>query len=228
MESGKVEYKIHQINTHNAKFSNYCYLIEDLNNKKAVLIDPAWEQERFESLIEKDHVHLEAVLLTHSHIDHINLADYFSEKYQVNVYISRKEADTYGFSCPNLNYLNHGDELNIWDLTIKCFLIPGHTQGSMCFQLGNNLFVGDTIFYEGCGKCNYSNRSIKEMYESIQFIKCNFSDDTYVFSGHVYYMSTGQQLEQIKRNNYSFFLDESKFVEYQRNMLLRVQEEVQK
>lgn len=206
----------HIIKTSNGEFHNVSYIIENEITHEGVLIDPAWESDKYETVAKRRKIKLTNILLTHSHIDHIDLVDYFIDAYNSNVFISQIEAKYYDFNCENLQLLHDGDVLNIAGVKIKCYLTPGHTLGSMCYEINNNLFVGDTFFFEGCGNCNYSNDSIKKMYDSIQKIKKIFRDSTKVYSGHIFFKDVGHFLSEIKNNNISFLLDEEAFCEYQK------------
>lgn len=208
---------IHILETNNNIFYNSCYLIENLKNHAGILVDPTWNADQYEDIIQEKNIKPNTILLTHSHIDHVNLVNYFTQNYDSEVCISREEARYYNYSCNNLHLLNDKDKIELDGINVTCHLTPGHTVGSMSYEIGCNLFVGDTIFYEGCGLCNYTIESMKAMYRSIQNIKSEFPDYYKVYPGHVYYKEVGQSLGDIKCNNLSFLLDESQFIEYQKS-----------
>ena len=45
-----------------------------------------------------------------------------------------------------------GAEFDIGDIHIKCYHTPGHSQGSSCFVIEDNMFVGDTVFKTDIGR----------------------------------------------------------------------------
>lgn len=206
---------IHVLETNNGEFYNTCYIIENMQNHKGILIDPAWDSSKFEQLISTRKIKPECILLTHSHIDHIDLVDYFTKKYNTTVYISEEEAFYYDYTCKNMIKVKDEKVITIHGIDVKCHLTPGHTKGSMCFEIGDNLFVGDTVFYEGCGNCSYSLQAVENMFDSIQKIKNDFSEICRIYPGHIYNTGVGQTLINIKRNNLSFMLDYTAFISYQ-------------
>ena len=207
--------KLNIVETDNGQFFNKSYIVENLENRTAVIVDPAWNPAEYEKIIQDHRLEPKTILLTHSHIDHVNLVDYFSSNYHSEVYISETEAACYGFSCGNLHLIHDRDLIDADGINVKCFLMPGHTRGSMIYEIGYNLFVGDTIFYEGCGICNHSRDSLEDMFESIQKIKRIFADTCKVYPGHVYFKEVGQPLGELKRDNFSFFLEKKEFIAYQ-------------
>jgi hydroxyacylglutathione hydrolase len=204
------------INTNNHEFSNYSYIILDECSSTCVIIDPAWEKEKYETIIAlKEIKNVEAIILTHSHIDHINLADYFSKKYKVNIYLSKEEVEHYNVSLDKIATLQNGEIIKINNMNIYSYLLPGHTKGSMCYQIENNVFTGDTLFNEGCGYCTDYIGGTIDMYNSLQFIKQNFDLQTKIYPGHVYLYDVGQSLDDILQYNMSLMMDQQSFTTYQ-------------
>src|SRR5699024_6130919 len=152
-------------------FINYTYLIVDPNSKDAIVVDPAWELDKIIQQLEISNANLRAILLTHSHYDHINLVPSLSKHMKPDVFMSQKEINESGFRCDRLHAVNDNDCLELGGLPFRCILTPGHTMGSMCFYLENSLFTGDTLFTEGCGACSRPSGSPEAMYHSIQRLK---------------------------------------------------------
>ncbi|MBP3940674.1 MAG: MBL fold metallo-hydrolase [Christensenellaceae bacterium] len=103
------------------------------------------------------------VLLTHSHFDHSGNALYY---YEQGAKIVMSEADAIAVSSGNSRTIDYayaekfpacpvdirvkdGDVLDIFGLKIRCFAVPGHTEGSMFFEVeldGKDiLFAGDSV-----------------------------------------------------------------------------------
>lgn len=210
-----VNCKVYVFNTRKLNFSNWCYIIHNVETSAGVFIDPAWEAHTLDNSVAQYGLKPKAVFLTHSHIDHANLAHYIATRYKTDVYISKQEAKYYGFQCKNLHTLTHMQRVNVSGIYVNCYLTPGHTAGSMCYQIDENLFTGDTLFYEGCGWCGVHGGSPMEMYKSIQFIKHHFSDRVRVYPGHVYGQAVGQCLEALKRENiYCCLENAEEFITY--------------
>jgi hydroxyacylglutathione hydrolase len=145
------------------------------------------------------------LLLTHSHFDHVNLVDSLVSKYaDIQVFISSKEINCYGFKCKNLNPFNQFDLIKLGETEILCLITPGHTIGSTCYLLSNSLFTGDTIFIEGCGFPDIYSGDPEKMFESIQEIKSRINLNVRIYPGHSYGKEPGYPLKYLLKRNVYF------------------------
>lgn len=196
-----------------AFFKNYSYLITDLDANETVLIDPAWEFGKINSIITSQRLNLSAILLTHSHFDHVNLTGAFVKRYQPKVYMSSKEIAYYKFKSPNLFPVEHGRQLEFGETTVTCISTPGHSAGSMCFLTPDALFTGDTVFIEGCGMCKTPGGNAGEMFDSIQLIKEQVDPRVKIYPGHSYGKAPGYPLSYLLEENVYFrFVTREAFV----------------
>lgn len=181
---------------------NCTYMVFDPEYKNAVLVDPAWDANKIEEFLYKLDLSLKGIILTHSHYDHTNLVQYFAEKFNCNVYMSKHEVEFYKFSCVNLISVDDDDIINVDNLSFTCILTPGHTIGSMCFKIDNNLFTGDTLFIRGCGFCNCYGGSIEQMFNSINRLKDILKGDVLLYPGHYFRDDLEHEKEYMKKNIY--------------------------
>lgn len=196
-------------------FKNYCYLVVHSATKEAVLIDPAWEIDKIEHQMQLQEAQLKAVLLTHHHIDHINLAESFARKYNVPVRMSKIEIEEYGFSCSNLIPIECPDSLVFGTLNVWPFFTPGHTKGAICYFIENNLFTGDTLFIEGCGICTGREACPSQMFDSLSYLKKTLPQTTYIYPGHSYGKEPGQAFKELLENNiYLHFTNREQFIAF--------------
>lgn len=203
------------IQTHKGDMSNYSYLVIDRETKKGALIDPSWEIEKILKEVNKYNVSLEKILITHCHNDHVNLVDELVERYNTKVYISKDEIDFYGYKSKNLNCVNNNDVIELGSSEIKCILTPGHTKGGMCFLIEDEVFTGDTLFIEACGRCDLHGGDAESLFESIRFIKENIPQDTIIHPGHPYGTGENVTLSELnKRNLYYKIFDKEEFVKF--------------
>ncbi len=200
-------YEVHQIKTYHQMWSNYCYIIADRSKKSAIAVDPSWEIGKIIDKLHELDVDLSAVLLTHSHYDHVNLAEPLQQIYHSDVYMSSAEIDYYQFRCRNLIALEDGQTFAAGGIIIKSILTPGHTAGGMCYLLSNHLFTGDTVFTEGCGICQDRGSSAEDMFNSIQRIKASIPPHVRVYPGHSFGEKPGQKMESLLKNNIYFQID---------------------
>ncbi|MEL7145179.1 MAG: MBL fold metallo-hydrolase [Bacteroidota bacterium] len=189
---------------------NICYLI--YQDRQGVLIDPAWDYDLIDQFLAIHGISISAIVLTHAHYDHTNLAARFSEAKKVPVIMSAIEIETSGFELPNMIKVHHMQSIRSGLLNILPIVTPGHTQGSTCYLIGDHLFCGDTIFPEGVGLCGKDQAS--ELYDSVQLIKNILPPSTFVWSGHSYGEAPGKSLSFFKRNNIYFQLNRQQFISY--------------
>ncbi|HEY3366506.1 MAG TPA: MBL fold metallo-hydrolase [Symbiobacteriaceae bacterium] len=186
------------------RFINYVYLIIDENTRHAAIVDPAWNLAAITSRLRELDVDLKAILLTHSHYDHVNLVEQLVSRFNINVYISLEEANYYRFHSRNLVAVRDREVLDLAGTRITCLLTPGHTYGGICYSLPDALFSGDTVFIEGCGVCDLDGGCPEKMYESIQTIKRSVSPDARVYPGHSFGKPPGELFSRVMRENIYF------------------------
>ncbi|WP_340202088.1 MBL fold metallo-hydrolase [Ascidiimonas sp. W6] len=178
---------------------NYNYLVIDNTSSTSIIIDPAWDMDKIEQAIAESQTRLQGILLTHSHFDHLHLAKPLAAKYNCPIWMSHEEIAISNFRAPQLQAIG----VKPWwvgRLKIKPLLTPGHTPGSMCYLIGNNLFSGDTLFAEGCGLCS-DVAAAHTMFESLKHIGDNVKPNTRIFPGHMYGKPPGQEFSFVFKNN---------------------------
>lgn len=192
---------------------NYNYLVVDNDSRKSVIIDPAWDLKKIEQAIVNSQSELSGILLTHSHPDHVHLAKPLATKYQCPIWMSNEEIAVSGYRAPQLVGIGRIPWL-IGQLLIQPIFTPGHSSGSTCYLIGENLFTGDTLFAEGCGLCP-DLHAAHIMYESLNRIKRCIKPETRIFPGHIYGKEPGQKFSRIINNNiYLQFKSENDFAAY--------------
>jgi glyoxylase-like metal-dependent hydrolase (beta-lactamase superfamily II) len=208
--------KVDIIKTHYLIFKNYTYLIQNLDNRTAIVIDPSWQREKYDHLIEHDHLRLTAIFVTHHHIDHSNLAGELAAEYKCPVYMLAEEIDYYSFKCTNLQPIaSDVTQIDAGGIIVKIIRTPGHTYGGACFMVDDNLFSGDTLFIEGCGMCNINGGDPRRMFASLQMLKEIIPDTTKIYPGHQYHHKIGKSFKDVKNlNTYLNFKTEEEFVKF--------------
>ncbi|WP_234025574.1 MBL fold metallo-hydrolase [Bacillus paralicheniformis] len=208
-------YVVYQFKVRHANIINYNYIIVDLQSGRSAIVDPAWNMGLITSIFREIGTEPDIVLLTHSHYDHVNLVDEFTECYDVKVYMSRMEISNYGFASQNLIPVEDEDIIHLGGTSITCLLTPGHTAGGMSFLLKGSMFTGDTVFIEGCGVCDMPGGSPEQMFSSIQKIKRLVSPSVRIFPGHSFGKEPGYPISYLLENNMYFLIDEqSHFVNF--------------
>ena len=192
---------IHIFKVSHLLLKNYNYLVLDDYSRDAVLVDPAWKLNILENAIERQQANLKAILVTHSHEDHVNLCGTLAKRWQVPVFMSRTEVDFYNFRCRGLTPLESEAPFSCGTLQVVPYFTPGHTKGSACYQLDNFLFTGDTLFTEGCGICVGKGADAHAMYASLERLKQDISADMLIYPGHSFGQPCGQTMAYLLENN---------------------------
>lgn len=140
-----------------------CYILSHQGD--CVIIDPGYEKQRIRNFVASLGYRVQAILLTHAHIDHIEALDCFD----VPVYLHQLEFPILtdlaknGFDFFGKKPQYHLDRLKVvlidehtkiplGDEFISVIHTPGHTVGSVCYRFGQDLFSGDTLFEASVGK----------------------------------------------------------------------------
>ncbi len=194
---------------------NFIYLITDKKTKRTAVVDPAWEVPEILARAAEKGLSITDILLTHSHHDHINGIEQVLAKFDAQLHLSKPEAEFWGkhLDLPSLHH--GGDTIQLGDTEIKLLLTPGHTPGSACYQLGNDLITGDTLFVFGCGRCDFSGGDPEVMYDTLGHMGRDLPASTRILPGHNYaVISTSTMAEQLAGNPFMHFHDKADFVEY--------------
>lgn len=164
---------------------NFSYLIVDEAKKETIVVDPV-DFERLEEKIEEKELTPKFILITHSHFDHIEAVGDFVSKYGLEVYIHKNALQKVDFPALALD-LNQVIEFG--DYQIKILETPGHIDDAVCYFLkssdGFALISGDTLFVEGCGRADFPNSSVEDLYQSLQILK-KLPEKTKIYPGHDY------------------------------------------
>ncbi len=152
-------------------------------HKSVVVIDPS-VYEPVAKYIDENNLHLEAILQTHHHSDHIGGTKYLMSRWpNVKVIASSKEKKRIPFQNVSVE---DGETLNILGEEVKIIEVLGHTNSHIAFYLnGENpvLFIGDTLFSGGCGRIFEG--TFQQMFSSLERIK-SLPRNTMIYCAHEY------------------------------------------
>jgi glyoxylase-like metal-dependent hydrolase (beta-lactamase superfamily II) len=189
---------INPIQLFDAESSTFTYILAAPGSNDAVIIDPV------DHNLERDLAHLERlglklayVLETHAHADHVTSAGKLREM------TGAKACVPSGCDIPPAEVqLNDGDVVRFGaGEEIRVLHTPGHTAGSMSYVWRGNVFTGDTLLINGCGRTDFQSGSAAALYDSITAKLFTLADDLLVWPGHDY---KGQSVSTIgweKRHN---------------------------
>lgn len=194
---------------------NFIYLIQDLKTKRAAVVDPAWDVEAILQLAAKNGVQITDVLLTHSHHDHINGVADILEKTDAQLHLLKPEAQFWGQDINKPSLHHGGDIFQLGETDIEILHTPGHTPGSACYKVNNDLITGDTLFVFGCGRCDLPGGDPEQMYTTLKKMGEELPASTQILPGHNYAIKeTCSMHEEIEGNPFMHFDHASDFIQY--------------
>jgi hydroxyacylglutathione hydrolase len=201
------------LHMHNHFIKNYTYLVVDPGSSQAVVVDPAWQRQKIDQALTDTQARLSGILITHSHPDHIHLARPLAERYGCPIWMSKAEIAASGFNARQLIGIDT-HPWNVGQMLIAPISTPGHTPGSMCYLIGDNLFSGDVLFAEGCGICP-DTLAAHAMFGSLEKLTARLKPETRIFPGHSYGTPPGQLLSALLRDNmYLQFANKESFAAF--------------
>jgi len=159
---------------------------------KAVIIDPGYESDELIDYIQKHHLSVEGIYVTHGHPDHVGGVRQLKNMFHATVYAPLKDSSWMGEG--QLNRIGHvipvdvfvqePDELNLIGKNFKIYETPGHSKGSTVLYVDGILFSGDTLFFQSIGRTDIPESEPQVIYHSIKKIYELFNDDVIVYPGH--------------------------------------------
>lgn len=178
--------------------STFTYILTVPGSNEAVIIDPVDHHcERDLRHLERLRLRLVYVLETHAHADHITSAGKLRELTGAQAAVP----SGCGIAPAELQ-LNDGDVIRFGNgEEIKVMHTPGHTRGSVSYVWRGNVFTGDTLLIDGCGRTDFQGGSSDALYDSVTSKLFALPDETHLWPGHDY---KGQAVSTIgweKRHN---------------------------
>lgn len=171
--------------------STLTYILAAPGGTDAVIIDPVERQrERDLQQLRRMNLKLAFILETHAHADHVTSAGKLRE------ITGAKAAVPSGCGiAPAEVQLNDGDIIRFGaDEQIRVLHTPGHTTGSVSYVWRGNVFTGDTLLINGCGRTDFQGGSAEALYDSVTRKLFTLPDATRVWPAHDY---NGQSVSTI-------------------------------
>lgn len=163
---------------------NYSFLIEDTQEKTAVVVDPAESSPVVEAL-EGAGLRPAAIWITHRHADHTGGIEGLLDRYgKLPVYGSHEDS---GQIPHQTSYVRDGDTVEFAGESAEVLSVPGHADGHIAYHLpkSGHVFSGDVVFGASCGKV--FSGDFGQMYRSVSRI-AGLPDGTRIWCGHEYTM----------------------------------------
>jgi glyoxylase-like metal-dependent hydrolase (beta-lactamase superfamily II) len=167
--------------------SNFNMFIADTTTRVCAIVDPAYEVDRLLREAKARNWTVAAVLLTHTHHDHIDGVEAMVEATGAKVYAGAAELENVRHLAPGAEFvgLSGGEKIAIGGEHIEVLPTPGHTVAGRSYLVDGNVMTGDTLFIGGCGRTDFPGGDPRVLYQSLQLLAA-LPEETRVYPGHDY------------------------------------------
>ncbi len=178
-----------------------CYVFRRDGSDRALIVDPGEEAERILGAVDELGVTVDAILLTHTHFDHVGAVSPVAKATGAPVYCPEIEvpvlADIMSFVPwpgfgPFESYdadetVAGGESLELAGFEIDVIFTPGHSPGHVTYAIADEqaLFSGDVLFRGSVGRVDLPGGDGPTLLESIRRLLDAYPDETVVYPGHM-------------------------------------------
>ena len=178
-----------------------CYLVRRDSADRAVIVDPGEEPDRLLNVIERLGVTLDAILLTHTHFDHVGAVAPVARATGAEVWVPEIErhvlADIMSYvpfpgfgpyeSYEAEHTLAGGERLELAGFEIDVLFTPGHSPGHVTFSFPEEavVFSGDVLFQGSVGRVDLPGGDGPTLLRSISGLVESLPPETTVYPGHM-------------------------------------------
>ncbi len=176
-----------------------CYLV--YNDEALLIIDPGADAEMIQEQIKKTQQQPVAILLTHTHYDHIGAVEALRNTYDIPVYVSPLEQEWLGDPILNLSGLGRHDEMDniivspaeyefemkqyrLGNMSFEVVPTPGHSAGSVSFIFDDFVISGDALFKGSIGRTDLYTGNLEQLLYSITTQLFVLPNEFVVYPGH--------------------------------------------
>lgn len=193
--------------------STNTYVVYESDGKPCVIIDPVLNYDpksgrtstksadEVITFVQAHQLQTTWILETHTHADHLTAAAYLQSQLGgqlvIGDHITNVQTVFKGifnldehFQADGTQFdrlLKEGESLAFGNLSLKALFVPGHTPACMAYEIGDAIFVGDTLFMPdvGTARCDFPGGDARALYRSIQRI-LSYPAETKLYMCHDY------------------------------------------
>src|ERR687893_81212 len=178
-----------------------CYIARRDGADRAIIVDPGEEADRLLNVVERLSVRLDAILLTHTHFDHVGAVAAVARETGAEVWVPEIErgvlADINSYvpfsgfgpfeSYEAEHKLRGGERLELAGFEIDVVFTPGHSPGHVTFSIPDEqaVFSGDVLFQQSIGRTDLPGGDYGTLLESIRSLVDTLPEETSVYPGHM-------------------------------------------
>ena len=190
-------------------FQENTYVLRADGSDRAIVIDPGDNGEQLLDAIEKLGATVEAILITHTDVDHVGAVAPLAKATGAPVYCPRLEVDRLadimghvpidgigpyeGYDADET--VEGGETLDLAGLRIEVVATPGHTEGHVTYGFGDEAVIasGDVLFQGSVGRSDRPNGDHQTLLRSIATLLERYPDETLVLPGHMGTTTLGRE-----------------------------------
>ena len=187
-------------------FQENSYLVVDDRSNRAVIVDPGSEGERLVEAIDRSGATLEAIWITHAHVDHVGAIAFVKRKWDVPIYLhpldrrlyeaAGLQAQVYGLPfeeppAPDREFAD-GQQIKVGDAEMTVLHAPGHAPGHVVIHGNGIALVGDCLFAGSIGRTDLPFSNPPQLAASLEKISA-LAPETVVYPGHGMETTIGQE-----------------------------------
>jgi hydroxyacylglutathione hydrolase len=172
-----------------------CYVVRaERGAAVGVVVDPGWDAADIRLELARARATCVAILLTHTHFDHIGAVADLAEGTGAPVYVSPEAVGALEspLTPPGLALRGHtgalpisgGDSLDVGGISFEVLDVPGHAPGHLSYYAEGCLFSGDVLFAGGVGRVDLPGGDWDTLLDSIRTLAERYPPETLVYSGH--------------------------------------------
>jgi len=184
-----------------------CFVVRRPDANAALVVDPGDEAPRLLAAIAELGLDVQAILLTHTHFDHVGAVAPLARATGAPVYCPELEVPVLqdimafvpwpGFgpfeSWDPEETVRGGETLELAGIPLEVLFTPGHSPGHVTYATSGALFSGDVLFQGSVGRTDLPGGDTPTLLSSIAGLLERFGDETQVHPGHMGLTTLGRE-----------------------------------